>query len=412
MLHTVPTPRESDCSHLDHTALASVHSQYHVLVDWLTKHALPGWWQSSADQVGGGFFETRNRDGAGVDSPRRTRVVARQIYVFAAAKRLGWSGPADEAILHGATFFLRKLRQPSGYFVSAVRTDGVVIDPCFDLYEQAFALFGLASMWSAGIAGGDPVLVGRALLHQLERDYKHPLSGYHEGRSDVGLLRANPHMHMLEALIAFRYADSDGDLRHYDQLADEIACLCVDRLMSPVHGAVREYFDSQWMACGPTVGVEIEPGHQFEWGALLMEWGTRRSLPILINAGMRLIKLGENYGINSHTGLVVNALDSGLSIADAASRLWPQTERLKAWCLMARFAPTSEEREHAMRKIHIAASNVRRYFTTTPAGMWHEHINADGCFREFECRTSSLYHIVTAIEAMRPLCSAYALELS
>ena len=60
---------------------------------WLFGSALPLWAAAGFDPKTGLFQEKLDRDGHAVPGPRRVRVQARQLYVFAQAGRLGWSGP-------------------------------------------------------------------------------------------------------------------------------------------------------------------------------------------------------------------------------------------------------------------------------------------------------------------------------
>ena len=59
--------------------------------DWLFGQALPLWAQAGIDAEGR-FFEKLDFDARPIiGRPRRTRVQARQVYVFAEAAALGWS---------------------------------------------------------------------------------------------------------------------------------------------------------------------------------------------------------------------------------------------------------------------------------------------------------------------------------
>ena len=60
--------------------------------DWLFRQALPLWAQAGVD-ADGRFVEKLDFDGRPITGlPRRTRVQARQVYVFAEAAVLGWAG--------------------------------------------------------------------------------------------------------------------------------------------------------------------------------------------------------------------------------------------------------------------------------------------------------------------------------
>ena len=95
---------------------------------WLSTSALPLWWSLGADHQLGGFHELLDGNGAAVPAPRRARVQARQVFVFATAAAGGWSGPGREAAMHGMTWFRRHYLRDDGFFRSEVEADGRVTD--------------------------------------------------------------------------------------------------------------------------------------------------------------------------------------------------------------------------------------------------------------------------------------------
>jgi mannose/cellobiose epimerase-like protein (N-acyl-D-glucosamine 2-epimerase family) len=116
-----------------------------LLKGWALSTAFPLWWTVGADHKNGGFFETIEQSGEAKDSPRRGRVLPRQIYAFAAAKDLGWTGPWREAVEHGLSYYLDIYRKPNGLFRALVGPGGVSLDDTSALYDQAFAMFALAN---------------------------------------------------------------------------------------------------------------------------------------------------------------------------------------------------------------------------------------------------------------------------
>ena len=112
---------------------------------WLVDVALPLWWTTGADRAGGGFHEAINLDGSPAPSPHRARTIARQVYVFGEAGRLGWDGPWREAVAHALDYLRGKFIRSDGTIASVVDLDGQVRDAPFDLYDQAFGLLALAT---------------------------------------------------------------------------------------------------------------------------------------------------------------------------------------------------------------------------------------------------------------------------
>lgn len=370
-----------------------------ALTQWLCRSALPMWSSAGVDWHGGGFFEQLDEHARPVPADRRTRVVARQIYVFATAHRMGWMSGGEQVVEHGLRFLLGRLRRPDGLFASAVAPDGAMTRRDFDLYEHAFVLFALASAHRLRPATSEFAEIAAWLLGAL-RQWQHPVAGFDETRPRTLPLKSNPHMHLLEAALAWEDVAPVMSRAPWTGLADEIAALCLSRFIDPMSGAVREYFDGQWLP-HPGQGHVIEPGHQFEWAWLLARWGRRRGRREAIQAAGRLVAIGERRGVDPVRDVAVNQLRSDLTVLDAAAKLWPQTERIKAWHAMAGLARGRQQTGRAVKAGARAADALMRYFRPSPAGLWHEELAPQGGFREGPSRASSLYHIVCAIESLQ-----------
>ena len=374
------------------TAPADILALRDQLKGWLFDDALPLWWKAGADHVSGGFFEKLTLDGAPVAAPRRTRVVARQIYVFAQAGRMGWTGPWREAVDHGLAALLGPLSRPDGLFRFSVDEQGAPVDDCAQPYEQAFGLLALSA--AAQALGGDrfearALVAAEALADQLGRDD----GGVHDDPSRGLPLRANPLMHLFEAALAWREAGSDPV---WADLADRISTLAVERLIQPGVGGLPELFDGDWR---PTPEAEIEPGHQFEWGFLLLRQKALASDAAAGAAGRRLIALAQGVGVDRDRGVALASLDQRLSPVDRTARLWPQTERTRAGALLAGQDPAAGWPIAAG-----GAASLLAYLDTPIPGLWHEHMEADGAFRIEPSPASSLYHLVGAIQALDEAC--------
>ena len=173
----------------------------------------------------------------------------------------------------------------------------------------------------------------------------------------------------------------------------------MDHFIDPVSGALREFFDEAWR---PTAGLDgrlVEPGHQFEWAWLLLRWSRLcRGCPRAVAAraaAMRLIQQGEDFGVDRARGVAVNALLDDFSVHDAEARLWPQTERIKAWALAAAQldAPWWDV-------VADAVEGLELYLRTPVRGLWFDRMDAHGALVEAAAPASSFYHIVCAIEAL------------
>src|SRR5258708_7138244 len=203
--------------------MSDVVSEAAALRRWLFDEALPLWWEDGADRVRGGFYEAIDLHGRPLARPHRARVIARQAFAYYQAGRLGWHGPWRDAVRHALDYFREHFVSADATVASVVDLDGKVNDPSFDLYNQAFALlayvsghrtFGEADGWRRHAV---------ALRTTLEQAYAHPLGGFVEDRAGRLPQRSNPHMHMLEAALAWIAIDDEPAWR---RMADGIAALC------------------------------------------------------------------------------------------------------------------------------------------------------------------------------------------
>ena len=210
---------------------------------WLFEAALPLWWRVGADHALGGYHERIDFDGRPLILPRRSRVAARQAFCYSEAGRLGWNGPWREAGRHALDFLRERFVQSDGTVIATVDQDGSVLDATFDLYNQAFALLAYACGHVALDPGGGWQARAYVLVGTLKREFAHPQGGFREDRDGRLMLRANPHMHLLEAALAWLAIDPSPIWR---DLANEIVALCLDRFIDRHTAALREFFASDW----------------------------------------------------------------------------------------------------------------------------------------------------------------------
>lgn len=367
------------------------------LKDWLMQSALPLWWEAGADPKGG-FHERLALDGSPMVEPRRARVQARQIFAFAVAGRMGWAGPSARAVEHGLAFFRRAYERPDGTFRTLVGPDGEALDDTVVLYDQAFALFALAA---ASTVVSDPAPLAAAatrLRQRLEATLKHPGGGFEETAPRTLPLKANPHMHLLEASLAWVERDAGPDTAAWNVLADEIAELALARFIDPKTGYLREFFDGDWAPMSGQDGRIVEPGHLFEWAWLLVRWGRLRRRDDAIAAARRMAEAAERTGIDPVCGVAVNAILDDGSPLDPAARLWPQTERIKAATALAAVASTDAERALWRGRIAAGIAALLTYLDVPVAGLWRDKLQPGGRFVEEPAPASTFYHIICAIE--------------
>lgn len=366
-----------------------------ILTSWLFEKALPLWSSTGCDAAGGGFFETIDVGGCPSTAVRRTRVVGRQIYSFATAARLGWTGPGLEMVRHGVEYLFRHCIRPDGLVNSTSEPSQGAVKEDFDLYDHAFALFGMAAAARIGVESDRLSALALKMLAAMRQGFGHPVAGFEEASPRVLPLKANPHMHCFEASLAWDEATPGTAV--WRGLADEIGELCLAKFLASETGALREFFDGNWNAMPGEAGRIVEPGHQFEWSWLLVRWGR----PEAQSAAQRLTSVGEEHGVDPQRGLAISEIWDDLSLKDGRARLWQQTERIKAWLAMAEIAGSEEAEALALSKVAAAAAGLRIYFDHPVPGACWENVLEDGqVAKSDEARASSLYHIVCAISEM------------
>lgn len=365
---------------------------------WLKRDALPLWWRSGADLERGGFVETIGLDGQPTDAARRGRVQPRQIYCYALAGRLGWEGPWQQALQHGLKYFQEKYWLESGYYANLVATTGHVLDPSFDLYNQAFALFGFAQAAHA-VPYLRPDLETRSikLLELLLQRFKHGSAGFENDLERSLPLKSNPHMHLFEAALAWE--DLSGPEGKWSTLADEIAELCLSKFIDGKSGALREFFAADWSPHPSTMGRIVEPGHQFEWAWLLTRWGQRRGSARALVKAERLYEIGLTYGICPSRRVAMMSLLDDFTVHDQTARLWPQTEWLKSSLRLAAVSGPIK-RDYYLRAAEEACAAMRLFLDVPTPGLWRDKMQVDGTFVAEPAPASSFYHIACAIDEL------------
>ena len=342
------------------------------LVAWTVRDAFPLWSTHGVDRVRGGFHEALGVEGAPLDLPRRARVQPRQVVAFASAPGLGWDGPAGDLAAHGLAGIERTFRRPDGLLRTRVAPDGTVLDDEAVLYDHTFLLLAHARF------GHDE---GRGLRSSESR----PLP-----------LLANPHMHLLEACLA--WIDAGGDAR-WGALADTIATVALAHMIDGRYGAIHEVFAADWTRTTDLAGRLIEPGHQYEWAWLLMRWGQLRGRDDAVAAALRMIDFTEAHGIDPVREVGYEAITDDLAVHAPVGRTWPQTERIKAG-LLARDV-TGDARFGAVAR--RGGDTLLRFLDMAVPGLWRDRLHADGRWGDDPVPASTFYHIVVAAEELQRL---------
>jgi mannose-6-phosphate isomerase len=365
------------------------------LVLWLRDAAYPLWARNGIDPANGGFIETLAQNGAGLPHPRRARVHPRQIYAFAQAPRFGWKGDVRRILRRGTDYFITHYQRPDGLFRTLAAVDGAPLDERAVLYDQAFALLGYAAAGAALQAHEELEQRAISLRVAIDASFRAHDGAFYSNENRQGFFESNPHMHLLEACLAWAQIGRDPA---WAQWARQLADLALEKFIRPGNGALGEAFTAEWRPAPGIAGRIIEPGHQFEWAWLLLRSLPRDPAPRAAGeqraAALRLIAVGEHSGV--HRQVAINALLDDLSVHDPNARFWPQTERLKAALLAAQLTGEHQYWELAAS----AAGALLPYLETPVAGLWLDLQLPSGERVDSPAPASTFYHIVGAILAL------------
>lgn len=359
--------------------------------EWLLNIAAP-FWSQTGRTASGLYAERLSRTGQPDAEYYRTFVQARQIYAFSAAHQQGWDGPAVDQVQQTVNRLMSSARRADGFFVHKLTHEGDVLDERADLYDQAFALFGLAA---SGNLLEKPSLFDEAerLLDVLEAHWSHSEGGFTEGEIvDSSIRRQNPHMHLLEAFTAlYQYSGR----QRFGDAAASIAELCQARFVDADTGALLEYFEQDWRPLGDVRGRIAEPGHCLEWAWLFEGFAAIGGADALAVSDA-LTGFARSRGIDAERGVAINEVLTNGEIHDDRARLWPQTERMKA--AVSRYARTGADNEG--REIIDAYRGLEKYFLADRPALWTDKMLKDGTFLEELVPASSFYHISCAIHEL------------
>ncbi|KAF0183263.1 MAG: mannose-6-phosphate isomerase [Hyphomonadaceae bacterium] len=367
------------------------------LKEWLFRDCLPIWWSYGADLQIGGFYERLNQDVSPDNIERRTRVAARQIYSYSKAKLMGYLGECDGPITQGLEWLDTKCLNVDGYYSAVLDAKGDAIDANFNLYDHAFILTGLAA--ANQLRPHDLHLREQAeeLRDRILADFAHPIIGFEEANPRRLPLKANPHMHMLEASLA--WVAAGGDAKWLD-IANSIVHLATSKFIDTSSGAILEYFDGDWNPIADKQIQQVEPGHQFEWAWLLLKWAKISHDNSILPVAKKLVQIGETYGVDPLRGVTFNSLNMDLTPRDFSARLWPQTERIKAHIELARHFDDDAEIGAAQTSAIKACDGLGQYLNTDMKGLYADRMNEDGTIINESAPASTLYHLVCAIDEL------------
>jgi mannose/cellobiose epimerase-like protein (N-acyl-D-glucosamine 2-epimerase family) len=365
-----------------------------TLRPWLIDHVCRYWLKRIHDPAGG-FFENVDAFGTAVANQRRaTLSLARLIYVFSHAYLLSGDPAFRQASVHGMAFLVRAARAPDGGWFRATSADGATLDNTRDAYDHAFVLFALAWYFRATNDASAIQLADATWDFMRERlaDARH--GGFLEeivpGRTYLKLpRRQNPHMHLLEALLALHVATGEKNwLRRAGALID----LFKRRFTDPETGALIEFFTEDWTQAPGDEGRLREPGHQFEWMWLLHEYYRAAQDDSIAPYAERLFAFGTRHGLDQD-GIVFDGVDASGMLVAGTKLLWPQTEYIKA--CVARSEWHGDKAIRASITSHLAL--IAKHFMRPDGANWHNQLARAGTPIAPVTPARVLYHLFLCV---------------
>ena len=355
---------------------------------WLTQHALPRWLKTQSNQTGT-FVEGLLADGQEFSHNLiRFRVQPRQLYVFAHAtelKLIDGRNLVNTAIEHGFPHFGSVV---SGYRF-AITKHGDVHSESINLYEQAFALLGFA--WHYRLTKSKDSLISMESIYEflLTHLWDTKYGGFFLTEGNTTNKGQNPHMHLFEALMV-SYEHTDNPI--WLERATQIYQLFRSQFLQIGH--LAEFFQTDF-SLDPEIGSHVDPGHHYEWIWLLSHYEKLTGVNV---AGTikTLFKFAQQYGHNTN-GLVRDEIYENGTPLRSTSRLWCQTEYLKACIALWERDPTDSHRAAICQAVELIFTH---YLNPAIHGLWVDQVNETGQPLNRHSPASSFYHLFLAFSEL------------
>ena len=371
---------------------------------WLLERCLPFWAGTARDPEYGGFVSLIDASANPVlAAPKASLVQARLIYSFAHGSWLGAGPWSTEAAMTAFDFLTGHMWDgDSGGFRHLVGRDGNPegegADPLKDFYDHSFVLLGMAWLYRA--TGETSVLDwAHRTMAYLDAELADPVNGgYFEDDRRTLPRRQNPHMHLLEGLLALYEATGQGE---WLRRAGDVVRLFIDHFLDSATGTLREFMNGDFSEAPPPAGRIREPGHHFEWTWLLLHYERLSGDGGIGDAADGLYRFATTHGVEKGAALPGTAFDEVTPEGDIlkdSKLLWPQTEALKAF--VARAELLGDEEAKALAESHMATLFEHYFFPDV--GNWRNQLTRDGRVLDATAPSRVLYHVVMALgEAAR-----------
>lgn len=381
------------------------------LKNWTLNVCLKYWAENVRDFEHGGFFTRLGADGRPVPDDAKTALThLRLLFTYSHAVTLGAGPWAREAADSCFAFLTRRVWDESnGGWRMRVGRDGdpraAGADSRKDCYDQGFALLAMA--WYH-VATGHPEALdwarrSIAFLDTVLKDAEY--GGYHERTWTEGEAyplprRQNPHMHLLEGLLAMYEVTRENE---WIVRAAAIVDMMDRKFRDPETGTLREFMGRDWSRFPGPRGLVREPGHHLEWTWLLLQYRRLSGDDKILPVAEFLYGFAIRHGIESDPALPLAAYDEvgpDGAIIEPAKLLWPQTEALKAFLARWELLGDADGKMRAERHLE----SMFRHYINLETGVWHNRISREGGSIEPDTPTRLLYHLYMSLaETIRVL---------
>ena len=320
------------------------------------------------------------------DGHKRLLVHARQS-MRSRAGRARAGAVASAAAAHGLEFMSGTSGRAAWCWFTTTDDRGAPLDRRKDLYCHAFAIFALATQYRAS---GEPESLRLAiatldLLRDRLRD--RGAGGFFEAASEDWQAaidvprRQNPHMHLVEALLALDAVPPRRRPRGSTALVELLAERWIDlRTTRSASTSIRPG------ARGRELGRSVEPGHHFEWFWLLDRLrpaSPAGRLPPCPTGSYNL----HGGSASTRTGAIRSSRSRRPACRPHQAPLAPDRapEALAARVRATRDAEVGRELEAGLR--YCFARHV-----DPKTGAWHEQLARDGRVVSEAVNATSVYH--------------------
>ncbi|WP_144635296.1 AGE family epimerase/isomerase [Bordetella genomosp. 13] len=344
----------------------------------LDEAILPLWRDAGFNAALGLPHEALSQEGIALPDQRyRAMACARQVYVHARA-------PGDAAADHAAVLFDGLLRHfhdaGAGNWHFSVDACARPLDRTQDLYTYAFVILACAVYFQRT---QDPRArqTMLATARAVEARFRSPDGGYCAALDPSGAAvrgpQQNPVMHLTEAyLAAARVAEPAWFASLLRDIAVDVARRHLDARTQCIAELPMDEADNR-----------IEPGHQFEWQALLQSAPQVYDGLALTLAVPRGCQWSRGPGVDPATAGVCAALDADGRVRDPLQRIWAQTEFCRYLALVG---------DYDFLATQLAQFRARFLHEKG----WHEVLHADGSLARADMPSTTPYHLSTCYEAL------------